>query len=416
MLISYPERKANPHSHLHFRGSVCFDFCPLFLTDKPERPNLSGNRVRGNRAPCHLNTRTLSRQRLDGSPWLKCNAGREQQKAFDNISIIDNKYVVNHWEIFRSFESFENWRTKDFSRLSDFVVFFQSLKHKDSCRFPVKTQQCMLVPTHIFKPGNMGTAGRTGGTICSFSSRTWGLWMAGKKRHPISKIPLSGPSCEEFPPLQLLLCPLLLSSSLLFFFNQAVWGCQVFWDEDSQPCEKLIPCGPSSLWRSSPWEHWWWLAGRWWSAEGGGMDGEMKGAWTEGHLTSRLSSSDSNSDSEAHTWSYIYAVPPSPPPLKHHIHTSILSSTPVNYLPTLCQSPTPRPFDEVPFLTIRRLGWRAERIYDVEGSSSGLWRMTVVHKRESALVALCPEPPWQRHWPPPPIHPTPNHLALIVSP
>lgn len=166
----------------------------------------------------------------------------------------------------------------------------------------------MLVPTHIFKPGNMGTAGRTGGTICSFSSRTWGLWMAGKKRHPISKIPLSGPSCEEFPPLQLLLCPLLLSSSLLFFFNQAVWGCQVFWDEDSQPCEKLIPCGPSSLWRSSPWEHWWWLAGRWWSMEGGGMDGEMKGAWTEGHLTSRLSRSDSNSDSEAHTWSYISAV------------------------------------------------------------------------------------------------------------
>lgn len=194
----------------------------------------------------------------------------------------------------------------------------------------------MLVPTHIFKPGNMGTAGRTGGTICSFSSRTWGLWMAGKKRHPISKIPLSGPSCEEFPPLQLLLCPLLLSSSLLFFFNQAVWGCQVFWDEDSQPCEKLIPCGPSSLWRSSPWEHWWWLAGRWWSTEGGGMDGEMKGAWTEGHLTSRRSRSDSKSDSEAHTWSYISAVAHfAPLPPKHHIQTSILSSVPVSYLPFL---------------------------------------------------------------------------------
>lgn len=278
----------------------------------------------------------------------------------------------------------------------------------------------MLVPTHIFKPGNMGTAGRTGGTICSFSSRTWGLWMAGKKRHPISKIPLSGPSCEEFPPLQLLLCPLLLSSSLLFFFNQAVWGCQVFWDEDSQPCEKLIPCGPSSLWRSSPWEHWWWLAGRWWSTEGGGMDGEMKGAWTEGHLTSRLSRSDSKSDSEAHTWSYVFAVACfAPLPPKHHIQTSVLSSAPVNYLPTLCQSPTPRPFDEVPFLTIRRLGWKAERICDVEGSSSGLWRMTVVHKRESTPVALCPEPPWQRHWPPPPIHPTPqplgfNRFSLVV--
>lgn len=111
--------------------------------------------------------------------------------------------------------------------------------------------------------------------------------------HHVKNSPLFNSSCAP-------------SSSPLFFFNQAVWGCQVFWDEDSQPCEKLIPCGPSSLWRSSPWEHWWWLAGRWWSTEGGGMDGEMKGAWTEDHLTSRLSSADSNS---AHTWRYISAVP-----------------------------------------------------------------------------------------------------------
>lgn len=116
-------------------------------------------------------------------------------------------------------------------------------------------------------------------------------------------------------PLQLLLCPpLLLSSSLLFFFNQAVWGCQVFWDEDSQPCEKLIPCGPSSLWRSSPWEHWWWLAGRWWSVEGGGMDGRMKGAWTEGHLTSRSSSADSN----------FLTLRPTPELIYSCIHTPIL--------------------------------------------------------------------------------------------
>lgn len=185
----------------------------------------------------------------------------------------------------------------------------------------------MLVPTHIFKPGNMGTAERTGGTICSFSSRTWGFGWRGKKDTQYPKSLSQGHHVKNSLPLQLLLCPL-LSSSLLFFFNQAVWGCQVFWDEDSQPCEKLIPCGPSSLWRSSPWEHWWWLAGRWWSVEGGGMDGRMKGAWTEGHLTSRLSSADSNSDSEAHTWTYIPAAPFSPRPLKHHIHTPILSSPP----------------------------------------------------------------------------------------
>lgn len=113
----------------------------------------------------------------------------------------------------------------------------------------------------------------------------------GKKRHPISKIPLSGPSCEEFPLLSSS-CGPLLSSSLLFFFNQAVWGCQVFWDEDSQPCEKLIPCGPSSQWRSSPWEHWWWLAGRWCWAEGGGREeGWMEGwrvGWTQGHPDQRI--------------------------------------------------------------------------------------------------------------------------------
>lgn len=34
--------ESQPYSHLHFSGSICFDFCPLFLTDKPEMPNLSG--------------------------------------------------------------------------------------------------------------------------------------------------------------------------------------------------------------------------------------------------------------------------------------------------------------------------------------------------------------------------------------
>lgn len=73
--------------------------------------------------------------------------------------------------------------------------------------------------------------------------------------HHVKNSPSSPPPVPSLPPF--------LFSSLLFFFNQAVWGCQVFWDEDSQPCEKLIPCGPSSPWRSSPWEHWWWLVGRW---------------------------------------------------------------------------------------------------------------------------------------------------------
>lgn len=278
----------------------------------------------------------------------------------------------------------------------------------------------MLVPTHIFKPGNMGTAGRTGGTICSFSSRTWGLWMAGKKRHPISKIPLSGPSCEEFPPLQLLLCPLLLSSSLLFFFNQAVWGCQVFWDEDSQPCEKLIPCGPSSLWRSSPWEHWWWLAGRWWSMEGGGMDGEMKGAWTEGHLTSRLSRSDSKSDSEAHTWSYISAVVLSPPRLPNTKYRQ-------QFFPLLLLTIYPLSVNpQLQDLLMRFPSWPSDG-WDGKQRGFAMWRARWVASggwqwftREKVLQLHCvPNLPGRGTDPPPSIHPTPqplgfNRFSLVV--
>lgn len=270
-----------------------------------------------------------------------------------------------------------------------------------------------MVPTHIFKPGNMGTAERTGGTICSFSSRTWGLWMAGKKRHPISKIPLSGPSCEEFPPLQLLLCPLLLSSSL-FFFNQAVWGCQVFWDEDSQPCEKLIPCGPSSLWRSSPWEHWWWLAGRWWLTEGGGMDGEMKGAWTEDHLTSRLSSADSNS---AHTWRYITAVPffrLLNTTYQHQLFSLLLLTIyplPVNpQVQDLLMRFPSRPSDGSDGEQRGFVMWRARRV------ASGGWQWFT---REKVLWLHCVPNLPGRDTDPPQIHPTPqplgfNRFSLVV--
>ena len=127
---------------------------------------------------------------------------------------------------------------------------------------------------------------RTGRTICSFSTRTWGLWMEGeKKRHPISQIPHS-PSLSsqghhvKHPPS--------FSRSLsLFFFNQAVWGCQVFWEEDSEPCEKLIPRGPSSPRRSSPWEPRSWLSSRWLFSTGGwgrwevvGHGGRREG-WTQ---------------------------------------------------------------------------------------------------------------------------------------
>lgn len=209
--------------------------------------------------------------------------------------------------------------------------------------------------------------------------------------------------------------PLLLSSSLLFFFNQAVWGCQVFWDEDSQPCEKLIPCGPSSLWRSSPWEHWWWLAGRWWSVEGGGMDGRMKGAWTEGHLTSRLSSADSNSDSEAHTWTYIPAAPFSPRPLKHHMHTPILSSPPPQlFTPSLSipksktfwwGSPPDHQTAGMKSGEDLRCGGLVEWLLEDDSGSQERKYSCCIVSQTSLAEALSP----------PPIHPTPhNHLALIV--
>ena len=205
----------------------------------------------------------------------------------------------------------------------------------DTSRFPTRSQPHVLVPTHIFRPSNTGAADGTGGTICSFSTKTWGLWTTRKKRHPISKIPLSGPSCEEFPLFSssCALPPSLLSSSLLFFFNQAVWGCQVFWDEDSQPCEKLIPCGPSSPWRSSPWELWWWLAGRWWRVGGGG---EEEG-WIEGRrwrwdewgatLMNRVVQILSVINSGSHTWiqgpCFACYIPITPT----HTNTTLLSST-----------------------------------------------------------------------------------------
>lgn len=101
-----------------------------------------------------------------------------------------------------------------------------------------------------------------------------------KKKTPNIQNPSLGAIMWRIPLLLLLQYPPSpFSSSLLFFFNQAVWGCQVFWDEDSQPCEKLIPCGPSSPWRSSPWEHWWWLAGRW-QLERGSVKEEAR---MEGH-------------------------------------------------------------------------------------------------------------------------------------
>lgn len=270
----------------------------------------------------------------------------------------------------------------------------------------------------------------------SLSQATWGLqreqeeqfahshpghggfgWL-GKKRHPISKILSQGHHVKNSLPLQLLLCPLLLSSSLLFFFNQAVWGCQVFWDEDSQPCEKLIPCGPSSLWRSSPWEHWWWLAGRWWSVEGGGMDGRMKGAWTEGHLTSRLSSVDSNADSKAHTWTYIPAAPFSPRPLKHHIHAPILPP------PPLLSTIHPLPVNpQVQDLLMRFPSWPSDG-WDEEWRGFVMWRARGVvsggwqwFTREKVLLLHCvpnlpgrgTEPSSSPSYPPHP-HPTTTWL------
>ena len=89
----------------------------------------------------------------------------------------------------------------------DFPPLF--FKQEDISRFPVRSQQCVLVPTHIFRPGNTGTAERTGGTICSFSTKTWGLWTKGKtdsqypkslsQGHHVKNSPSSPPPVPSLP-------------------------------------------------------------------------------------------------------------------------------------------------------------------------------------------------------------------------
>lgn len=80
---------------------------------------------------------------------------------------------------------------------------------RTSLGFSVRSQQCVPVPTHIFRPGNTGTAERTGGTICSFSTKTWGLWTKGKKDtqypkslsqgHHVKNSPSSPPPVPSLP-------------------------------------------------------------------------------------------------------------------------------------------------------------------------------------------------------------------------
>lgn len=91
------------------------------------------------------------------------------------------------------------------------VIFFPLY---DISRFPVRSQQCVLVPTHIFRPSNTGNVDRTGGTICSFSTKTWGLWMKRKKDTQYPKSLSQGhhvKNSPSFPP------PVAPSFPLLFF-------------------------------------------------------------------------------------------------------------------------------------------------------------------------------------------------------
>lgn len=86
--------------------------------------------------------------------------------------------------------------------------------------------------------------------------------------------------------------------------------------------------------------------------------------------------------------------------------------------PTLSQSPTAGPFDEVPCLTDRWIEWRAERICSMERLSSGFWRMTVVHNGESTPLALWPKPSkpsMAQHLPPPCPPPTTSLQPFLSS-
>lgn len=225
-----------------------------------------------------------------------------------------------------------------------------------------------------------------------------------KKRHPISKIPLSGPSCEEFPLFSsYYTLPPPFFPSLLCFFNQAVWGCQVFWDEDSQPCEKLIPCGPSSPHRSSPWEHWWCLASRWqWVGVGGKEVTLMKGQsvrwgtfdqWLKWEKsTDYLQSFDTNT--KPHTCIYCLLLP------TEHFQCATIPVTAQTALPfsrllPICTSSKSKTFwwKVLAWLTD---GWnREERICDVKSKSSGFSRVTLVQNVE-CFCCIVPQTslPW----------------------
>lgn len=271
------------------------------------------------------------------------------------------------------------------------------------------------MPTHIFRPGNTWTAERTGGTICSFSTKTWGLWTKGKKDTQYPKSLSQGHHVKNFPSFPPHVAPL-LSSSLLFFFNQAVWGCQVFWDEDSQPCEKLIPCGPSSLWRSSPWEHWWWLAGRWWWAEGGGMDGGMGGMntgppWpTEWLVQTLIHHQLWSPHLNLYSWFAPFPLHQQtlPPCLK--TNTSFLPSSPPSTHSVSMAKLEPFWWGSLP-------DWQTVRVQNIEDLQHGQiveWLLGDDSGSQWRRYSCCIVPQTSPAQHQPPAHPTPSHLALIM--
>lgn len=110
------------------------------------------------------------------------------------------------------------------SKATTSTIIFLSFKLEDISPFPVGSQQCP--PTSLGRATH-GLPREQEEQFAHSQPRHGGFGRRKKKDTQYPKSLSQGHHVKNFPSFPPHVAPL-LSSSLLFFFNQAVWGCQVF--------------------------------------------------------------------------------------------------------------------------------------------------------------------------------------------